>query len=69
MLPTLYGVGTALPVVVFAILIALGSRSLGVAFKRLTAVEVWARRATAIVFLAVGLYMTYEYTLPLLAWR
>ena len=68
-LPTLYGVGTALPVVVFAILIALGSRSLGVAFKRLTAVEVWARRATAIVFLAVGLYMTYEYTLPLLAWR
>lgn len=63
-LPSLYGIGTALPVVFFAILIAVGSRSIGVFFKRLTAIETWARRITAVVFLGVGLYMTYEFTLP-----
>ncbi len=63
-MPSLYGIGTALPVVVFAILIAVGSRSIGVFFKRLTVVETWARRITAVVFLGVGLYMTYEFTLP-----
>jgi cytochrome c-type biogenesis protein len=64
-LPSIYGMGTALPVVLFSLLIAVGSRSIGVAFKALTAVEAWARRITTIVFFAVGLYMTYTYTLPL----
>lgn len=63
-LPSIYGVGTALPVVGFAVLIALGSRSVGVAFKKLSTVETWARRITAVIFLGVGLYMTWEYTLP-----
>jgi cytochrome c biogenesis protein CcdA len=65
-MPTLYGVGTALPVVGFAVLIALGSRSVAVAFERLTVFERWARRVTAAVFLVVGLYMTWTYTAPAL---
>jgi hypothetical protein len=65
-LPSIYGVGTALPVVGFAALVALGYRSVGAIFRKVTAVETWERRITAAVFLAVGLYMTYEYTLPLL---
>lgn len=63
-LPSLYGVGTALPVVVVALLIALGSRSLGVVFEKLTVIERWGRRVTAVVFLVVGLYMSWEYTIP-----
>jgi cytochrome c-type biogenesis protein len=55
-LPTLYGLGTALPVFAFAVLIALGAKSIGAAFERLTALEVWARRATGAVFVAIGVY-------------
>jgi threonine/homoserine/homoserine lactone efflux protein len=55
-----------LPVVGFAVLIALGSRSVAVAFERLTVFERWARRITAGVFLVVGLYMTWSYTWPAL---
>jgi cytochrome c biogenesis protein CcdA len=65
LLPTLYGVGTALPVVGFAILIAFGARWVGRAFNRMTQVERWARRATGLVFMGVGIYMTLAYTLKL----
>lgn len=64
LLPSLYGVGTALPVVACAVLITFGSRSLAVAFERLTAFEKWGRRATALVFFGVGVYMIYRFTLP-----
>jgi cytochrome c-type biogenesis protein len=55
-LPSVYGIGTALPVVVFAVLIALSAQSVGKAFNKLTQIEWWARRITGVVFLVVGLY-------------
>ena len=61
--PTLYGAGTALPVVGFAILIAFGARFVAKAFNRLAVVERWARRLTGLVFVGVGIYMTLIYTL------
>jgi cytochrome c biogenesis protein CcdA len=60
--PTLYGAGTAMPVVAFAILIAFGARFVAKTFNRLTVAERWARRLTGVVFLGVGLYMTVVYT-------
>ena len=66
LLPALYGVGSALPVVLFAVLIAFGARSVGRAFNRMAQVERWARRATGLVFVGVGIYMTLAYTLKLL---
>jgi len=65
LIPTAYGVGTALPVVLFAVLIALGARGLGLAFKRVTGIERWVRRVMAVIFLGVGVYMTLVYTLGL----
>lgn len=67
LLPGFYGIGTALPVVGFAIVTALGARWLAKAFDRVTAFEKHARRATAIVFIAVGLYMTLDQTLGVLS--
>ena len=55
-LPTFYGAGTALPVLVFAILIVLSTRAVGRAFNRLTQFEFWARRVTGILFITVGIY-------------
>jgi cytochrome c biogenesis protein CcdA len=57
-LPSLYGVGTGLPVLLFAILIALGAQSVSKAFNRLTQVERWARLVTGLVFIGVGIYLS-----------
>ena len=62
-LPALYGLGTGLPVVVFAVLVSAGLAWAGAAFHRLQAVERWARRATALVVIAVGLYYTWSFTI------
>jgi len=55
-LPALYGLGTGLPVVAFAVMIAAGAGSLARAFNVLTWIERRARVATGIVFILVGLY-------------
>lgn len=55
-LPLLFGIGTGLPVLVLAILIATGARHVGRAFERLTRIEWWARRVTGVIFIVVGLY-------------
>ncbi|MGC9329038.1 MAG: aromatic aminobenezylarsenical efflux permease ArsG family transporter [Candidatus Hinthialibacter sp.] len=59
-LPSLYGIGTALPVVLFAMLIAWGAYSLSRTFNRITQIEWWARRLTGIVFIVVGIYMSID---------
>ena len=60
-LPSLYGLGTGIPVMLFAILIALGTRAVGKAFNMLTKIEWWARRITGIIFIAVGIYYSLVY--------
>jgi len=61
LLPIAYGAGTALPVLVFAVLIAGGTRALGRAYERLARVERHARRITGIVFVVAGVYLTLIY--------
>jgi cytochrome c biogenesis protein CcdA len=60
-LPGLYGLGTALPVFAFAVLIALGAKSVATVFQRLSALEVWARRITGVVFILIGFYFCWTY--------
>ncbi len=60
-IPAVYGVGTALPVVVFAILLATGTQYVAAAFHKLTAIEIWVRRITAIVFILIGIYFVITY--------
>jgi len=62
-LPVLYGIGTGLPVVVFAVLVSAGLAWAGSAFNRLQAVERWVRRVTAVVVIVVGLYYTWSFTI------
>lgn len=59
--PTLYGIGTALPVILFAVLIALGARSVGGVFERVKQLEPAARKLTGALFIAVGVYYTLTY--------
>ena len=61
LLPLVYGIGTAVPVVVFAVVLAFGARWLGKLFERVTQVERWMRAITGIVFVGVGIYMSLLY--------
>ena len=63
LLPAVFGAGTALPVLIFALLIATSADLMGRAFNRVTQFELWARRITAVLFLAIGFYFTFAYTL------
>jgi len=60
-LPLIYGLGTALPVVVFAVLIAVSTQLVSRAFNALSMVERWARRITGLVFIVVGIYFCLHY--------
>ncbi|MBN2561870.1 MAG: sulfite exporter TauE/SafE family protein [Phycisphaerae bacterium] len=59
--PMVYGVATALPVLVFAILIVLSTRAVGRAFDKITQFEWWARHATGVIFIGVGVYFSLAY--------
>ena len=60
-LPSLYGVGTALPVLLFSLIISYSSRFAGKFFNKLTAVELWLRRITGLLFLIIGIYFCLKY--------
>ncbi|HSW60259.1 MAG TPA: aromatic aminobenezylarsenical efflux permease ArsG family transporter [bacterium] len=60
-LPLLYGIGTALPVVLFAILIATGSSKIGTVFTHITKIEKWVRTAFGVILIILGFYYTVMY--------
>jgi cytochrome c-type biogenesis protein len=57
LLSTLYGIGTALPVIGFALILAFAAHLIGAAFKKMTVIEQWVRRITAVVMIFVGIYL------------
>lgn len=57
-LPLAYGLGTALPVILFALAIAAGAGAVAQAFQRVAAFERCARMATGVIFIAVGVYFS-----------
>ena len=60
-LPAIYGVGTALPVMVFAVLLATSAQSVGKAYNVLAKIEWWARMITGWIFILVGIYFSLKY--------
>ena len=61
MLPAFYGLGTGIPVLLFAVLIAVGAKSVGKMFNRITKFELWIRRITGAIFTLVGIYYCLMY--------
>ncbi|MBW6515139.1 MAG: sulfite exporter TauE/SafE family protein [Candidatus Cloacimonetes bacterium] len=68
LLPTLFGIGTALPVIIFALIIAFAGKMVGKAFNRLSQIERWVRIVTGMIFIGAGIYyiLTHIYGLSLL---
>jgi len=61
--PLVFGIGTGLPVIVFAILLAYGTKTVGKAYNRLKQIEYWMRRITGAIFIIVGIYYILTYTI------
>jgi cytochrome c-type biogenesis protein len=57
LLPAVYGIGTGLPVVLFALLLVLGAQWIGRAFSVLTKVERATRPVTGVIFIIAGIYL------------
>ena len=55
-LPVIFALGTGIPVILFAWLIAFSLGSLGNFYNKLKNFERWFRRVIAILFIAVGIY-------------
>jgi cytochrome c biogenesis protein CcdA len=63
LLPLIYGTGTAIPVLIFALAVALGFTSISRWFHNLSKAELVARKVTGLIFLIVGFYYVWNYLL------
>jgi hypothetical protein len=61
LLPFLYGVGTALPVLFIAAALSYASRFAGIFLLKLSVAELWLRRMTGALFLIIGIYFSMKY--------
>ena len=55
-LPIIFALGTGIPVILFAWLIAFSLGSIGGFYNKLKAFELWFRRIIAVLFITVGIY-------------
>lgn len=62
-LPFVYGLGTGLPVLVFATGIALGMQSITRWFQRVSTLEYYTRKLTGVIFLLVGGYYVWSHNI------
>lgn len=60
-IPLVYGLATAVPVVVVAIIIAFSAGSLGHTFNAIQRFAWWAQRVTGTIFILIGIYLTLIY--------
>jgi len=65
-LPLIYGIGTALPALLFAVGIAMGAIAVSRWFHKLTKAEPYVRKATGVVFIVVGIYYILSHVFNIL---
>ena len=66
--PAVYGIGTGLPVIAFAVVIAFGVKNISGIFQKVTAMEYWTRKLTGAIFILIGIYyvLTHIFYIQLL---
>ena len=60
-LPLVYGIGTAVPVLLVAFLLAYSAKSVGKTYNMLSKIEWWARQITGWVFVLAGIWFSLKY--------
>lgn len=61
--PFIYGIGTGIPVAIFALGIVFGVKSFARWFHKTAMIEWWTRRITGVIFIFVGGYFIWAYIL------
>ena len=64
--PLIYGIGTGLPVLLFAILVSTGAELVNRVYHRITRLELYTKRVTGIVFIVVGIYYVLSHIFGLI---
>lgn len=64
--PLLYGIGTGLPVLFFAVLVSMGAEYLSKVYHRVNRIEFYAKRVTGTIFILVGFYYVLSYIFEIL---
>ena len=59
-LPLVYGIGTALPVIVFAFLLGFSANYVAKFYNKLQVFEKWSRKITGAIFIIAAIYL-YQY--------
>jgi len=62
-LPFIYGLGTGLPVLLFALLISLGTVTVEKLVHKFGRVEYYSKKVTGVIFILAGLYFIWFYVL------
>jgi cytochrome c-type biogenesis protein len=65
-LPLIYGIGTGLPVLLFAFLTAAGAVYINNLYHRITRIEFYTKKITGIIFILVGIYYALAYIFELI---
>ncbi len=60
-LPLVYGIGTAVPVLLVAFLLSYSAQSVGKTYNALAKIEWWARQLTGWIFVLLGVYFSLKY--------
>ncbi len=61
LMPSIFGLGTGLPVLFFAFLIVFSAEYTAKAFSMLSTFAKWAKYITAVIFILAGIYLSIEY--------
>jgi cytochrome c biogenesis protein CcdA len=64
-LPMVYGIGTALPVILVAILLAYSAEHVSKAYNAISKTEWWARMITGWIFILIGSWFCLKYAFEL----
>jgi len=65
-LPMIYGIGTGLPVLLFASLVAAGAGYINNLYHRIAKIEFYTKKVTGIIFILVGIYYALVYIFELI---
>jgi cytochrome c-type biogenesis protein len=65
-LPMIYGIGTGLPVLLFASLVAAGAGYINNLYHRIAKIEFYTKKVTGIIFILVGIYYALTYIFEIL---
>jgi len=64
-IPAVYGIATAIPVIFFAFLIAFSTKKVAIAFNKLSHIEKWVQIIAGILFILAGIYYCINFNFAL----